>query len=116
MREELEEFEGKKLTFKGTCVDFGSRMVNGRKVIKTVLLKDLISSEVTIEHMWFDYDCFPKLTLNDTIEFTSRIKKFVKGYKGKDEILQKNKPQQIDYRLSLPKSIKVTKNVSKKSI
>jgi hypothetical protein len=110
MREALKERNGKRGRFYGTVKRFGSKPAYKGPPIVTLLLavvRDEAGTQVT-DHLWFvvrkqlkDLNLKP----GDKIEFTARVKEYVKGYLGRRE-LDDATPPSIDYKLSHPASVK----------
>ena len=115
MRENLKKMKGKRKTFKGVFVRFGTK--NGYKGYKqtTVLLKEIISignKDICCDHLWFNLTKeFYKLALRtgDVIQFEARVREYHKGYRGYDKERQLEKPIEKDYKLSNPTRIKLVK-------
>ncbi len=109
MREQLEKIEEERLKFTATFSRFGLK--NGyRGPEKTVLLKDVKDAEGNIltDHLWFSYTKgFAKLNLqeNDEIEFNARCKRYLKGYFGYREDVEKDIEE--DFKLSHPSKVKL---------
>lgn len=113
MRKQLRQVgSDERHTYKGTFVREGIK--NGYKGIeRTILLADVTDQEGTIvtDHLWFNYTKGfrdANLEPGDIVEFTARVSKYVKGYKGYRWDVYK--PIEVDYKLSYPTKIK---NLSK---
>jgi len=116
MREELVKLSGLRRTFKGTFVRFGLKS-GYMNVEKTVLLKDIIeeaTGKVVTDHLWFSLGkrlALLNLQEGDVVSFDARVTKYVKGYRGRREDV--DKPVMVDYRLSHPtKLVMLKKTVS----
>lgn len=110
MRKNLKTLEGLRKKFRGKFVKFGTKSGWNGHEISTILLEDIVDLETqqkVTDHIWFTYTKgFQKLDLIEGIilEFTGRIKKYQKGYKGYREDVYKT--IEYDYKLSHPTKIK----------
>ena len=109
MRSELAQWEGRRREFQGVFVRFGSKS-GFKHPLTTILLKDIINvrtGQVVTDHAWFTLGKgFERLTLqkDDVVRFWARVSKYVKGYKGRREDV--DKPLELDYRLSFPTKLR----------
>lgn len=104
MREVLQEREGKRGRFSGTVKRFGKKPAYKGPDLITLLLVDVrdeADNEVT-DHLWFVVRKQLKelnLQPGDKIEFTARVKSYIKGYRGRREDFDLP-PMSRDYKLS----------------
>jgi hypothetical protein len=104
VREFLKEREGKRGRFSGTVKRLGSKPAYRGAPLPTLLLVDVRDEAGTLvtDHLWFTVRKQMKelnLQPGDKIEFTARVKPYVKGYRGRreDDYLP---PMSVDYKLS----------------
>jgi hypothetical protein len=104
MREELKAREGKRGKFSGTVARFGQKPAYKGPPIVTMLLRNVCDEQGTqvTDHLWFvvrkqlkELNAQP----GDKIEFTARVKPYVKGYRGRRESEDLPSPS-VDYKLS----------------
>ena len=112
MREKLAVKNNERLKFTGTFERYGSKKGWGGKMLKTILLKDLLDSDggPACDHLWFSLTkAFAALGLQpgDRVEFFARVKRYTKGYYGYREDVYK--PIETDYKLSHPTKVKKIK-------
>jgi hypothetical protein len=104
VREKLKEREGKRGRFTGTVKLFGKKPAYKGPALDTLLLVDVrdeAGTEVT-DHLWFVVRKQLKelnLQTGDKIEFTARVKPYVKGYRGRRDDYDLP-PVSVDYKLS----------------
>ena len=75
----------------------------------TVLLKDIKdeTGRIVTDHQWFNMTKGfeqTNLKLGDIVEFRATMKKYIKGYKGRQEYIF-YKPKKADHMLSRPNNI-----------
>jgi hypothetical protein len=104
VREELQSRDGKRGRFSGTVKRFGSKPAYRGPALVTLLLVDVRdeSKALVTDHVWFVVRKQLKelnLQPGDQIEFTARVKQYVKGYRGRRE-MDEAAPVSIDYKLS----------------
>ena len=78
--------------------------------VHTVLLKDITdeTGQIVTDHQWFNMTKGfeqANLKLGDLVEFRATVKKYIKGYKGRQEYIF-YKPNKADYMLSRPTNIR----------
>jgi len=109
MRSELARWDGCRREFQGVFVRFGVKAGFKRPLV-TVLLKDVIdvrTGKLTTDHLWFTLGKrLEQLQLQegDVIRFWARVTRYLKGYKGPREDV--DKPLEYDYRLSFPTKLR----------
>lgn len=104
MREALQQRHGKRGQFSGTVQRFGSKPAYRGPNLVTLLLVDVRDEAGTevADHLWFVVRKQLKslnLQPGDKIEFTARVKEYVKGYRGRRE-MDDAAPLSLDYKLS----------------
>ena len=114
MRKSLAVLNESRATFTGIFERVGTKSSYGHPK-KTLLLKDVrgIAGNPVTDHLWFNYTKgFAELGLKagDVVQFNARVKKYVKGYRGRRDDV--DKPIETDYKLSHPtKLVKKEMNV-----
>jgi hypothetical protein len=116
MRELLKEKEQQRTLFSGTFVRCGEKAGWKGKKEQTVLLENIKDARgiIVSDHLWFNltkgFAVLGELKEGDVIQFKARVKKYIKGYRGyRDDV---DKPIEEDYKLSNPTDIrKVEKKV-----
>lgn len=109
MRTELKKIDGYRKRFVATFVRFGEKRAYKGPPIKTLLFENVRDKYGTVftDHLWFTTGKqFEALNLQegDQVCFDARVKKYVKGYKGRRED-DDAKPVSTDYKLSNPNNI-----------
>jgi hypothetical protein len=108
MRQKLQEMKEQRRRFTGVFVVYGKKAgFRGRRQ-ETILLRDitdLADGTVVADHLWFNLtNEFAELQLKqgDTVAFSARVKKYVKGYVN---TLGKIDNRRHDYKLSHPTQV-----------
>jgi hypothetical protein len=104
MREVLQDREGKRGRFTATVKRFGSKPAYRGPNLITLLLVDVRDEAGTVvtDHLWSVVrKQLKELSLQpgDKIEFTARVKSYVKGYRGRREDYDLPSVS-VDYKLS----------------
>jgi len=104
MREVLQSRNGKRGRFSGTVKSFGKKKAYRGPDLVTLLLVDIRDEQGTevADHLWFVVRKQLKaldLQPGDKIEFTARVKPYIKGYRGRRD-LDDAAPVSTDYKLS----------------
>ena len=111
-REKLKELNGKRRTFQGFFVRYGTKNNWYGFPVKTLLFKDIINGtgKILTDHLWFNktkgFEKLGKLNEGDLTQFDARIREYVKGYVNYHKMID---DRCIDYRLSHPTKIKLVK-------
>jgi hypothetical protein len=121
MRKDFEKIDGIRTFFIGTFVKFGKKHGYNGYILDTLLLKNIKCCDdkynnIKCDHIWFTMTKgFEKLNIKQLekekneikIKFNARVKPYMKGYNGYDELLRLEKPLEIDYKLSHPTKIQI---------
>lgn len=112
MRENLRKFLGKRITVVGTFVRYGYKRGGDGGTIRTILFADIVDPDdgsIYSDHGWFnltaDFAELGELQPGDTVQFSARVKRYVKGYRGQRRIERLDNPPATDYRLSHPTEV-----------
>jgi len=109
LRSELAQWEGHRREFQGVFDRFGSK-AGFKHPLTTILLRNIVdvrTGKVVAGHLWFTLGKgFEQLNLqtDDIVMFWARVSKYLKGYKGRREDV--DKPLELDYRLSFPTKLR----------
>lgn len=108
MRQKLQEMKAQRGRFTGVFVVYGKKAGFRGRSQETILLREireLADGTVVADHLWFNLTkAFADLQLKqgDTVAFTARVKKYVKGYVN---TLGKIDNRKHDYKLSHPTKV-----------
>ena len=112
MRKKLGKIEEQRLRFRAIFDRYGTKSGYKGRVESTILLKDLCeisAGEHVTDHLWFNHTkgfrALGTLHLGDVVEFDARVKKYKKGYWGRDKELRLEHPPGYDWHLSYPTRI-----------
>ena len=115
MRKPLKKMNGERKTFVGTFEQYGAKKYSV-SYQRTALLKNIvdINGKKISDHAWITgTDDFNSLNKGDVIQFSAKIKEYVKGYwdirKGIDII----KSFEKDYKFDEPTKVRILKEVEK---
>lgn len=107
------------LRYTGTFVRYGCLHKYGIR-LTTVLIRNIKSNnELVADHQWFKIDQgFDQLLLQsgDVVSFDADVAAYIKGYKGKNKQLKKEKNIELDYRLTNITNVSVIKNQEKNGL
>lgn len=109
MRSKLREINNIRSKFSGTFVRYGKKTF-GVHETTTLLLRDITAvdtGQVVTDHLWFNlttgFQAVGELTPGDIVKFEARATRYVKGYRGYRENV--DKPVEVDYKLSHPTKV-----------
>ena len=111
-REKLKELNGKRRTFQGFFVRYGTKNNWYGFPVKTLLFKDITkgTGKILTDHLWFNktkgFEKLGKLNEGDLVQFNARIREYVKGHVNYRKMID---DKLIDYHLSHPTKIKLVK-------
>ena len=115
MRKPLKKMNGERKTFIGTFEQYGSKKY-AVTYQRTALLKNIkdINGRDISDHAWIPgTNEFDLLNKGDVVQFSAKIKEYVKGYwdikKGIDII----KSFEKDYKFDEPTKVRILKEVKK---
>lgn len=113
MRDKLKKIDGDRLRFSAVFKRYGEKPNWHGFKDKTILMVDvrvLGSEAVVTDHLWFNatkgFETIGVLAEGDIVEFDGRVKKYEKGYRGRDWRKALRNPPSIDWKISHPTKIK----------
>jgi len=109
------------MTLLSTFKRYGLKAGYSGHIEMTVLLVDIkdVTGRLLTDHVWFkmnkSFDKLGVLSDGDIIQFDARVKRYLKGYRGDDEMKGIGHPLEYDYKLSNPTKLRVINKLVKQA-
>lgn len=110
MRTGLRQHEGQRQTYTAKFQRYGKKASFRGPPVLTLLMHDVRDArgEIVTGHIWFTMcKAWADVRPGDWVQFTASVKRYEKGYRGRNEFDDGEPAVVVDYKLAFPADVKV---------